>query len=205
MYPTVLDELDLEHQLCGFHIMQNLCKKIIGKIRSYNRKIKNLEDKILKNEVRINEISQLRTGKRGRATKEEQPLVDEKNNLKRENRQNNAEIKKLRSELKEYEDVKDYASDMLKSETKQSGKNRCTRLVNSVDKRPKELRGFINNLPNKIERMLLHTEYENVPTTNNIIELYHLTTLNRHDKKKYKTIEGVMEETLLKTLRWEKG
>ena len=100
--------------------------------------------------------------------------------------------------------LKDYASDMIKSETKQSGKNRCTRFVNSVDERPKELRGFIKKIPKKIEKLLLHTVYEDVPTTNNIIELYHLTTLNRHDKKKYKTIEGVMEETLLKTLRWEK-
>ena len=78
MYPAVLDELGVEHQLCGFHIMQNLCKKIIGKIRSYNRKIKNLEDKILENEVRINEISKLRAGKIGKPTKVEQPLADEK-------------------------------------------------------------------------------------------------------------------------------
>ena len=75
--------------------------------------------------------------------------------------------------------------------------------MNSIDERPKELRGFINKLPDKIEKLLLHTLYEDVPKTNNIIELYYLTTLNRHDKKKYKTIDGVMEETLLKTLRWE--
>ena len=54
-----------------------------------------------------------------------------------------------------------------------------------------------------IDKLLLHTEYDDVPTTNNLLELYHLTTLNRHDKKKYKTIEGVLEETLLKTIRWE--
>ena len=52
-------------------------KKIIGKIRSYNKKIKNLEDKNLQNDVRINEITELRAGKRDRASKEEQPLVDE--------------------------------------------------------------------------------------------------------------------------------
>ena len=51
-------------------------------------------------------ISKLRAGKSGRPTKEEQPLVDEKNNLKRENRQINEEINKLRIELKEYEDAK---------------------------------------------------------------------------------------------------
>ena len=39
-----------------------------------------------------------------------------------------------------------------------------------------------------LDILLLHTEYNDVPTTNDSIELYHLTTLNRHDKKKYKTI-----------------
>ena len=50
----------MKHQLCGFHVMQNLCKK------------------------------------------------------------------KLTAELQVYIDTKDYVSDMLKVETKQSGKNRCT-------------------------------------------------------------------------------
>ncbi len=65
--------------------------------------------------------------------------------------------------------IKDYTSDMIKAETKQEGKNRCTRFVKSVDERPEELHGFINNLPKKIEQKLLNTEYENVPITNNYI------------------------------------
>ncbi len=39
---------------------------------------------------------------------------------------------------------------MIKAETKQASKNRCTRFVKSVDERPKELHGFINNLPKNI-------------------------------------------------------
>ena len=54
-----------------------------------------------------------------------------------------------------------------------------------------------------LDKLSLHTEYNNVPTTDNLLELYHLTTLNRHNKKKYKTKQGVLEETMLKTLRWE--
>ena len=37
------------------------------------------------------------------------------------------------------------------------------------------------------------------------MELYHLTTLNRRDKKKYNTVEGVMEDILLTTIRWEQN
>ena len=62
---------------------------------------------------------------------------------------------------------------------------------------------LLKNISKELDSLLLHTENHNVPTTNNLIELYHLTTLNRRDKKKYKTIDGVMEDTLLTTIRWE--
>ena len=67
-------------------------------IRLYWRIYLNLfsiEDKILENEVRINEVTELRSGKIDKPTKEEPPIVDEINNLKRENRKNRDEIKKL--------------------------------------------------------------------------------------------------------------
>ena len=203
MYPSILEELGVKHKLCIFHVMQSFCRKIIGKIVSYNKKIKKLEKEIAENQVRIDEIKELRKEKAGKPSKEEQPIVNEKKDLERANRQKRDEIRKLTHELNEYVDVKDYTSDMLKPKTKQSGKNRCTRLVNTVEEKPKEIRGFINKLPDQIDSMLLHTEYDDVPTTNNLLELYHLTTLNRHDKKKYKTVEGLMEEVWLKTYRWE--
>jgi len=92
---------------------------------------------------------------------------------------------------------------MLKSKTKKTGLKRYNKLLGDLDNIPKEARTTIKNMEEDIDKLLLHTEYDDVPTTNNLLEVYHLTTLNRHDKKKYKTIEGVLEETLLKTIRWE--
>ena len=43
--------------------MQNLLKRMFGKIISFNKKIKKLEDEIEKNKIRINEITKLRQGK----------------------------------------------------------------------------------------------------------------------------------------------
>ena len=43
--------------------MQNLLKRMFGKIISFNKKIKKLEDEIEKNKIRINEITKLRHGK----------------------------------------------------------------------------------------------------------------------------------------------
>ena len=93
---------------------------------------------------------------------------------------------------------------MLKSKTKETGYKRYYQLLDRVDELPKETRGFIKKMEKDLDILLLHTEYKDVPTTNDSIELYHLTTLNRHDKKKYKTIGGVYEEVLLKNMRWEK-
>ena len=75
--------------------------------------------------------------------------------------------------------------------------------MENIERVPEELRAFVRNIEKEFDSLLMHTNSKDIPTTNNDIELYHLTTLNRHDKKKYKTREGVFEETLLKTIRWE--
>ena len=92
---------------------------------------------------------------------------------------------------------------MLKSKAKKTGLNRYNKIMDNIDDVPKETRAFVKNISKELDSLLLHTENHNVPTTNNLIELYHLTTFNRRDKKKYKTVDGVMEDTLLTTMRWE--
>ena len=203
MYPPIMEELGVKHKLCNFHKMQNLLKKLLGKLISYNKKINKAKDQIEENNKSINEIKERRKGKIGRPSKEEQPLVDEKRKLKFENEDLRKQIREHKTKLKKYEQVIHDTSLILKSKSKETGIKRYFRLLAKVEEVPKEARGFIRNMEKDLDSLLLHTEYKSVPTTNNIIELYHLTTLNRHDKKKYKTKEGVYEETLLKTLRWE--
>ena len=204
LYPAVMEELGVEHKLCNFHKMQNLLRKILGKLISYNKKINNNEEKIKANEEKIAKISELRKGKTGRPSKEEQKLVDTKKALERENQEKRRKNREYNQELKLYEKTIDKTSLMLKSKSKETGIKRYEKLLDNIDDLPQEARRTIKNMKQDLDKLLLHTEYDDVPTTNNIIELYHLTTLNRHDKKKYKTKEGVLEETLLKTIRWEK-
>ena len=78
MYPRIMKELNVKHKLCNFHKMQAIMRRILGKIISFNNKIRNLEVKIEENKERIEKIKILRQGKVGRAPKEEQALVDEK-------------------------------------------------------------------------------------------------------------------------------
>lgn len=203
MYPSIMKELGVEHKLCNFHKMQNLLKKMLGKLISLNKKIKNNEEKIEENKEKIEEIEEQREGKIGRPPKEEQKIVDDKKGLIRENTKKRAEKRKYTEELDTYETIIDDVSLMLKSKSKETGIKRYNKIIGKLEEIPKTVRSTIKNMAKELDQLLLHTEYDNVPTTNNTIELYHLTTLNRHDKKKYKTKEGVIRETILKTIRWE--
>ena len=204
MYPTIMKKLGVEHKLCNFHKMQNLLKRMFDKLINFNRKIKKLEDEIEENKTRINEIIELRQGKSGRAPAEEQAIVDEKNELLRLNRQKRAEIREINEKLDSYVYTKERVSMILKSKAMPTADNRYNDLLENIERVPEELRAFVRNIEKDKESLLMHTNSKDIPTTNNNIELYHLTTLNRRDKRKYKTIEGVLEETLLKTFRWEK-
>ena len=204
MYPAIMEKLGVKHKLCNFHKMQNLLKRMFGKLLSFNRKIKKLEDEIEENKARINEIIELRQGKTGRATREEQAIVNEKNDLLRANRQKRAKIREINEKLDSYIYTKERVSMVLKSKAMPTADNRYNDLLENIERVPEELRPFVRNIEKNKELLLMHTNSKDIPTTNNEIELYHLTTLNKHDKRKYKTIEGVLEETLLKTFRWEK-
>ena len=52
-YPKIIDELDAKHQLCQFHLMQNLMKPLNKDINRLQRKVKRIENKIesIKNEI----------------------------------------------------------------------------------------------------------------------------------------------------------
>ena len=106
--------------------------------------------------------------------------------------------------LDSYVHTKERVSMILKSKAKPTADNRYDDLLKNIERVPEELRAFVRNIEKDKESLLMHTNSKDIPTTNNDIELYHLTTLNGRDKRKYKTIEGVLEETLLKTFRWEK-
>ena len=69
---------------------------------------------------------------------------------------------------------------------------------------PEKVRGFIRNIQKEIDNLLLHTDCDDIPTTNNCIELYFGVTLNRRLNKKYKTLQGILNEIRLKTIRWIK-
>ena len=206
-YPAIVAELGCNHKKCNFHKMQNFINKIKGTKRGLNNKIKSNKDKIEKNENRLTEIKNLRTGEVGRVNlndQESRNLVDEKKSLERQNRKLRQENRDYKTEITVYEKCIHNLSLMLKSRTKKTGLKRYNKIIDEIDDVPEKIRGFIRNIQKEIDNLLLHTSCDDIPTTNNCIELYFCVTLNRRLKKKYKTLRGVLNEIRLKTIRWIK-
>ena len=93
---------------------------------------------------------------------------------------------------------------MLKSRAKKTGLKRYDKIIKEIDDTPEKIRGFIRNIQKELNSLLLHTTDDNIPTTNNCIELYFGVTLNKRLKKKYKTIRGVLNEIRLKKYNLDK-
>ncbi len=120
-YPAIIKELGCNHKKCNFHKMQNFMNKTRSTLRGLNNKIKYNEDKIEKNEKRIEEIKNLREGAAGRVNLNDEEaikLVDEKKNLEMKNRKLRQENRDYRTEIKVYEKCTHNLSLMLKSRTK---------------------------------------------------------------------------------------
>ena len=123
----------------------------------------------------LGEIKNLRQGEIGRLNlndEEAKNLVNEKKNLERENRKLRQENRDYKTELKVYEKCTHNLSLMLKSRTKKTGLKRYNKIIDEIDDVPEKIRGFIRNIQKEIDNLLLHASSDNIPTTNNCIELY---------------------------------
>ena len=93
---------------------------------------------------------------------------------------------------------------MLKSKSKQTGHNRYKKILAKEKQLLDDILKFIKDIKKDLDKLLLHNTDKDIPTTNNIIELLFLTTLNYHNKRKYRTTEGITNEIRLKTIRWNR-
>ena len=204
-YPPIIEELGLKHKLCNFHHMKNFIdenKKELNHLKKENNRIK---QKIFKNEAKIKELKEKRKGTKGRIKsndKKSRKLVNKIKTLKRKNSNLRTKKRENKINLDQYEKCIHDLSLMLKSKNKKTGFKRYIKIKDNLDKIPKKTHNFIQKTSKKLEKLLLHTKNILIPTTNNIMELYYLTTLNRKKKKEFKTIKGVKREIGYQTLRW---
>ena len=185
-YFTIIDKIGFTHQLCNFHIMQNLMSELIKPINKLNRKIKSKTDKIKK-------------------IKEKLPFYKSKKVRKK----NEKKIKKLRTEkreheheLKDLESYKNRISNIFKQESVESAKRRFKILYNNLNNLPPVISTFIRRLNKTFDKTINHMIHDSLPRTNNQLECYNGVSLPDNQKRIYRTDNGLNRAIKLGKKRW---
>ena len=185
-YATIIDEIGVPHQLCNFHLMQNLMSELIKPINKLNRKIKS-------NVKKINDI------------KEKLPFYRSKKVRKKNEKKVKklkSEIRKCKAELKEFENYKDRISNIFKQESFEKAKIRFKILYNNLKNLPSVVATFIQRLNKIFDKAVNHMIYNFLPSTNNQLECYNGVSLPDNQKRIYRTDRGLERAIRLGKKRW---
>jgi len=187
-YATIIDKMEVPHQLCTFHLMQNLMSELIKPMNKLKRKIKS-------NIERIEKI------------KEKLPFYKSKNVRKKNEkkiRELQSEKRQYRKELKELENYKDRISNIFKQKDVKKAKRRFKTLYNNLNNLPTEVHTFIHRLNKTFDKAVNHMVHDFLPSTNNQLECYNGVSLPDNQKRIYRTDKGLERATILGRIRWTK-
>ena len=98
-YPSIIEKICINHQLCIFHIIKNQRDPIFKKMNTLKRKEKSRNKKIDKNNQEIKELKEYNKGKPGRKSKDDKKITN-KNNKKNQLEKENKDLRKQRSKIK---------------------------------------------------------------------------------------------------------
>lgn len=85
-YPTIIEKICINHQLCIFHIIKNKRTTSFRKIRKLEKRIETITNTIKDNEEKIEELKKYSKGKQGPPRKNDKKW---KRNIKKENNSKN--------------------------------------------------------------------------------------------------------------------
>lgn len=204
-YNNIAEEFDFIHHRCVFHIMQNTINDIIKLLRGYLRHNKSNELKIETQKEKLDKKQDKYGNPKGRIAKNDtrrrtlhnqiQEIIDEISQIENDIKETDEKIEDLKDNITKI-------SDIFKSKTISVAKNRLTRLRAKTDKLPKEIVKSINRIFKNFDKLTNHITNENIPNTNNKIELYFKTTLPQHLKRRYRTTRGLMRRLNISRNRW---
>ena len=204
-YPQIIDKIGAKHQLCRFHIMENLMKPINKRINILERKIKSHKNKIEENNQKIQILKAKYPHKQGRPPKKDnkaQKNINNRKNLKRENSQYTQKLSKYNNEKTQILHYKDRIKKIFDVKSYKTGINKINKLLDKKDELPDFIHDFLKNLIKKIERALAFTKDESLPKTNNLVELFYKVTFPGKIKRIYRTVEGAMNRIRLNNIKW---
>ena len=205
MYPSICDKLGLEHALCTFHSVLNVRKKPYKKINRNNKTIKTKKKKIKskkKDLTTLNEKYEPKVGRFKKTDTIQQKLHKKIKNIKKEISQLKQNIRTLNNENKELIKFMDKISLILKSKKISTAEKRLNRLKEQKDKLPDLIVEGINKIDKNFNKLTLHIENNDIPSTNNLSELFFRVTCPASLKKRYRTDKGVNRKMKINRSRW---
>ena len=205
-YQEIIDDLDVPHQLCNFHKMQNLMNLVYKILNRKKLKIKKLKEKTIKDEENLNKTKtkqgKVKNGRIRKTDKKRQKTNKKINHTKKSIKDNKTKIRQLKKEIKEIEQNIDKIKLVLNSKTTKTAKKRFKKLTDMANELPEQITLFIKRLSKTFERTINHIENKFLPNTNNLLECYIGVTLPRYLKRKYKTIKGLENRLRMSKIRW---
>ena len=91
----------------------------------------------------------------------------------------------------------------MRVKTLKTAINKLKKLLKEKDL-PDFIDKFVKNLLKKIDRTVQFVNDDNIPKTNNLIELFYKITFPEKIKRIYRTYEGAMNRIRLNNIRWMK-
>ena len=204
-YPSIIEKICIEHQLCIFHIIKNQRQPIFKKMNNNTRKEKRLENKIKENEAEIEKLKKHSKGKRGRKNKKDKEAIQKFNKkikLEEENKKLREELRQIKKENKELEYNNERISNIYNSETEKQARRRFNTIYNQKEHLDKNLKKSLEKISKKFEKTITYYKNELIPKTNNKIEGYYKITLPKYLKKKFRTTKGLKLKIRLNMIRW---
>ena len=127
---------------------------------------------------------------------------DKATKLSHENTSITNENSKLIKEYNELEDLSERISAILDADSIDEAKRRFNILNNQKEHLPDEFVRALNTIGNDLDATLSHIENENIPKTNNWLELFFRVIFPKRFRNRFKTGLGVDNFLRLAKIRW---
>ena len=111
----------------------------------------------------------------------------------------------MQKEYDEYEDYSKRISEIFEQDTIKDAKRRFNILNNQIEFLPEEIAKFLRNLEKDLDATLSFIENENIPKTNNWLELFFKIVFPKKYRNRFKTIKGVNRFLRSRQLKWHEN
>ena len=202
--------VDLEHQLCVFHVIKEVNKLILDGVRSIKHRIRRQGNKGRKRKPgRPTEKARQQRQCRQEMTKKEQAtfiwehqylIVRKQEELTEKEKEDLALLFQIAPELKDFRRFNQQFYALFdKTITQQQARYRRTRMVNNpvYQANPFLARALKNLAKDKFEKMIVFLAWENVDSTNNHVErnnrVFRMMQKTRYKRRQTHTIQMALE------------